>query len=264
MKLVRFAVKGQIHTGILEGNTVIEVQPPAGDWLDHSFAPTGRRFDLSAVTLKAPCEPSKVVCVGLNYRCHAEEVKLELPRKPILFLKPSTAVIGPEEPIIYPAVSRRVDYESELGVVIGRRASRVRAAEALQYVFGYTCANDVTARDKQPKAGQWTYAKGFDSFCPLGPYIETGIDDPENLSIEGYLNGRLVQAGHTSGHIFPVAELIAFISGCMTLLPGDVIMTGTPRGIGPLQPGDRFAVVIEGIGRLENPCIAQADGGNGP
>jgi|LFRM01.1.fsa_nt_gb 2-keto-4-pentenoate hydratase/2-oxohepta-3-ene-1,7-dioic acid hydratase in catechol pathway len=264
MKLVRFAVKGQIHTGILEGNTVIEVQPPAGDWLDHSFAPTGRRFDLSAVTLKAPCEPSKVVCVGLNYRCHAEEVKLELPRKPILFLKPSTAVIGPEEPIIYPAVSRRVDYESELGVVIGRRASRVRAAEALQYVFGYTCANDVTARDKQPKAGQWTYAKGFDSFCPLGPCIETGIDDPENLSIEGYLNGRLVQAGHTSGHIFPVAELIAFISGCMTLLPGDVIMTGTPRGIGPLQPGDRFAVVIEGIGRLENPCIAQADGGNGP
>jgi 2-keto-4-pentenoate hydratase/2-oxohepta-3-ene-1,7-dioic acid hydratase in catechol pathway len=170
-------------------------------------------------------------------------------------MKPSTAVIGPEESIHYPTQSNRVDYEAELAVVIGRSAYRVEADEALDYVFGYTCANDVTARDKQPAKGQWTYAKGFDTFCPLGPVIETAIDDPESLILKGYLNGDLVQETSTGDHVFTVARIIEFVSGCMTLLPGDVIMTGTPSGIGPLNPGDQFTVEIDKVGSLNNRVI---------
>ncbi|MDY6826111.1 MAG: fumarylacetoacetate hydrolase family protein [Bacillota bacterium] len=253
MKLIRFKAENKICNGRLEGDTVIELTSGEGEGLFALNRETGRRLSPENVELLAPCAPSKVVCLGLNYRSHAEEVKLELPRKPMIFLKPSTAVIGPEEAIIYPPQSRRLDYEAELGVVVGRKAYHLNRSEALDYVIGYTCANDVTARDKQPARGQWTYAKGFDTFCPLGPVIETDIDNPELLKLQGLLNGRVVQDVSTADHIFPVSEIIEFITGCMTLLPGDVILTGTPAGIGAMEPGDRFEVVIDRIGRLANP-----------
>lgn len=252
MKLVRFIADQKIHYGILEKEQVKVVQEPGTDWCGFPLTETGSVYELEAVKLLAPCLPSKVICLGLNYRRHAEEMKQELPKKPIIFMKPSTSVIGPGEAVIYPDQSKRVDYEAELGVVIGRRAYRVKREKALDYVFGYTCANDVTARDKQPAQGQWTYAKGFDTFCPLGPVIETAVTDPENLTLKGYLNGKLVQDTSTADHVFSVVEIIEFISGCMTLLPGDVIITGTPAGVGPLEPGDLFVVDIEGIGKLKN------------
>ncbi|MFO8192203.1 MAG: fumarylacetoacetate hydrolase family protein [Bacillota bacterium] len=253
MKLVRFKADNKICSGRLEGDTVIELTPGKGEGLFALNRETGRRLPLGDVKLLAPCAPSKVICLGLNYRSHAKEVKLELPCKPMIFLKPSTAVIGPEETIIYPPQSRRVDYEAELGVVVGRKAYRLNRSKALDCVIGFTCANDVTARDKQPAQGQWTYAKGFDTFCPLGPVIETDIDNPESLKLQGLLNGRVVQEISTADHVFPVREIIEFITGCMTLLPGDVILTGTPAGIGAMEPGDRFEVVIDKIGRLANP-----------
>lgn len=252
MKLVRFMVEKSIKYGLAESGGYKEVKLPVSDWSGAPLTFTGRYFDPSQVQILSPCAPSKVVCLGLNYRNHAKEVKLALPKKPIIFLKPSTAVIGTGAPIIYPPQSKRVDYEAELGVVMGRKAFRVSEDSALDYVFGYTCANDVTARDKQPAHGQWTYAKGFDTFCPLGPVIKTGIDNPENLRLKGYLNEELVQETSTADHLFSVAQIIAFVSGCMTLLPGDVILTGTPAGIGPLAPGDRYRVEIEEIGVLEN------------
>ncbi len=255
MKLVRYLINQVIHYGKIEGERIVELSETGENWCSGQFIETGREFEFAGIRLLSPSLPSKVVCLGLNYRSHAEEMKLVLPDAPILFLKPSTSVIGPGETIIYPPQSRRVDYEAELGVVIGRPAYRVSRTEALKYVIGYTCANDITARDKQPADGQWTYAKGFDTFCPLGPVIETEIQDPENLHIQGFLNGRLVQDTSTADHYFSVAEIIEYVSGCMTLLPGDVIMTGTPSGIGPLAPGDSFEVVIEGIGTLQNKIV---------
>lgn len=253
MKLIRFVIPNSYHAyGKLEGDRVYEFSEPGNDWCGEGFKESGRCFELSTVRLLAPCLPSKVICLGLNYRSHAEEMKFELPKKPIIFLKPSTSVIGSGETIVYPSLSRQVDYEAELGVVMGRRTHRVNRMEALEYVFGYTCANDVTARDKQPKDGQWTYAKGFDTFCPLGPVIETAIDDPEELLLQGFRNGELVQKSSTADHYFPVAEIIEFVSACMTLLPGDVILTGTPSGIGELKPGDKFTVTIDEIGSLHN------------
>ncbi len=252
MKLVRFMDHQAVRYGKLKNDIVVEVNEPGPDWCSEQFRETGRSFGLAEIRLLSPCLPSKIICLGLNYRSHAEEMKYALPKKPIIFMKPSTSVIGTGEAIVYPPQSRRVDYEAELGVVIGRRTYRVGNSEALDYVFGYTCANDVTARDKQPKEGQWTYAKGFDTFCPLGPVIETEIGNPEALKVRGYLNDRLVQEAPTSDHYFTVADIIEYVAGCMTLLPGDVIMTGTPAGIGPLLPGDRFEVLIEGIGSLYN------------
>lgn len=252
MKLVRFAVDNTISYGELIDDLILELSEPGSDWIADGFIQTGRKYKASEVELLAPCQPSKVICLGLNYRSHAEEMNFELPKKPIIFMKPSTSVTGTNGEILYPGQSKRVDYESELGVVIGRKAYRVASESALNYVFGYTCANDVTARDKQPKDGQWTYAKSFDTFCPLGPAIETAIKNPEGLIVQGYLNNVLVQEAPTSDHYFTAAEIIEFVSGCMTLLPGDVILTGTPSGIGSLKPGDQFEVYIEGIGSLKN------------
>lgn len=242
-----------IGYGKLENDLIFELNEPGFDWCSSTLKETGRSFNANKIRLLAPCIPSKAICLGLNYRSHAEEMGHPLPDFPILFMKPSTAVIGTGEPIIYPPQSKRVDYEAELAVVIGRKAYRVSRDNALEYVFGYTCANDVTARDKQPADGQWTYAKSFDTFCPLGPVIETSIDNPEELEIQGFLNDKLVQQSSTRDHHFSVSEIIEFVSNCMTLLPGDVIMTGTPSGIGPLHPGDHFKVTIEGIGTLVNP-----------
>ena len=223
------------------------------DWVSQMGDKENNRMPLSSSQLLPPItQPGKLLCIGLNYEDHARETGKPIPKEPIIFGKYSNALIGNEQPIRIPDVTRKVDYEAELGVVIGRHTYRVGNSEALDYVFGYTCANDVTARDKQPKEGQWTYAKGFDTFCPLGPVIETEIGNPEALKVRGYLNDRLVQEAPTSDHYFTVADIIEYVAGCMTLLPGDVIMTGTPAGIGPLLPGDRFEVLIEGIGSLYN------------
>ena len=199
-----------------------------------------------------PSSPGKVVAIGLNYRDHAAEVGKPLPEEPLLFLKPSTSVVAHGEPVVYPpAMTSRVDYEAQLGVVIGSRCKGVSPEQALACVLGYTCANDVTARDLQNKDGQWTRAKSFDTFCPLGPYVVCGID-PSDLEIKMLLNGETVQSSRTSNLIFPVPVLVSHISQVMTLEPGDVIITGTPSGIAPVKKGDVMRVEIEGLGALEN------------
>jgi 2-keto-4-pentenoate hydratase/2-oxohepta-3-ene-1,7-dioic acid hydratase in catechol pathway len=209
---------------------------------------TGRR-------LLPPVSPSKIVCVGLNYRDHAAEQNKPIPPEPLLFIKPSTAVIGPGEPIVLPEGVGRVDHEAELGVVIGRRATRVSEREALDYVLGVTCVNDVTARGLQNKGAGYTRAKGFDTFAPIGPCVVAGLDiaSPEGLSVEGRVNGLLRQSSSTRELIFPIATLISYISHNMTLLPGDIVSTGTPSGIGPLEPGDVVTVTVAGVCELSNP-----------
>jgi 2-keto-4-pentenoate hydratase/2-oxohepta-3-ene-1,7-dioic acid hydratase in catechol pathway len=203
-------------------------------------------------TLLAPCAPSKIVCLGVNYRAHATEFGHELPASPLIFLKPPSAVIGPDEAIIYPPQwTQRVDYEAEMAVVIGQRAARVAEGTALDYVFGYTCLNDVTARDLQRSDGQWTRGKSFDTFCPVGPVIVCGLD-PGALRVAGYVNGDVRQDASTADLIFGVPEIVSFVSHVMTLEPGDVIATGTPSGVGPLAPGDTVEIEVEGIGRLRN------------
>ena len=203
-------------------------------------------------TVLAPVTPTKIVCIGLNYKDHAAEQGKPLPAEPLIFLKPSSAIVAPGEPIVIPEGVGRVDYESEMALVIGRRATRVAETDALAHVFGLTCMNDVTARDLQKKDGRYTRAKGFDTFAPLGPCIATGLD-PDDLEVAGLLNGQVRQQSRTRELIFPVATLIAYISRIMTLLPGDVVSTGTPAGIGPLQAGDEIVVRVEGIGELRSP-----------
>ncbi len=199
-----------------------------------------------------PCSPSKVVAVGLNYRDHAEEVGKPLPEEPLLFLKPSTSVVAHLDPVVYPPVmTRRVDYEAELAIVIGKRCKGVPPERALDFVLGFTCANDVTARDLQGRDGQWTRAKSFDTFCPLGPFLVCGVD-PSDLEVKMLVNDRVVQRSRTSNLIFPVPVLVSHISHVATLLPGDVIITGTPSGIGPVSRGDVMRVEIEELGALEN------------
>ena len=200
--------------------------------------------------------PTKIVGVGLNYRAHAAEMGKPLPDEPLLFLKPPSALIGPDEPIVRPPGYARVDYEGELGVVIGRRARRVAREQALDHVAGYTCVNDVTVRDLQKKDVQYTRAKGFDGFCPVGPRVVAGLD-PGRLRIETRVNGQTRQSSSTSDLIFSVPELVAFISGVMTLEEGDIISTGTPPGVGNLEPGDLIEIEIEGIGILRNPVIGE-------
>ena len=211
----------------------------------------GAEIPASGFRLLSPVEPSKIVAVGLNYRDHAAEVKKPLPKEPMIFLKPSTAVIGPDGQIIIPPGVGRVDYEAEVGVVIGKRAYRVAAGAAREYILGLTCVNDVTARDLQDRDIQFTRCKGFDTFAPLGPCIAVGLD-ASALDVEGWVNGVRKQASNTRELIFGVEELVAFVSSVMTLLPGDVISTGTPSGIGPVAPGDRVVVKVEGVGELAN------------
>lgn len=199
--------------------------------------------------------PSKVVAVGLNYRDHARELKMDIPGYPLIFMKPSTSVIGDGDPIVFPVQTQELHYEGELGIVIGKRARNVPAGKALDFIAGYTCANDVTARDLQRLDGQWTRAKSFDTFCPLGPRIVSDMH-PTALEIMTRVNGEVKQRSTTANMIFDVYDLVSFISGIMTLLPGDVIITGTPPGVGPLLPGDTVEVEIEGIGTLTNTVTA--------
>jgi 2-keto-4-pentenoate hydratase/2-oxohepta-3-ene-1,7-dioic acid hydratase in catechol pathway len=252
MRIVRYSHDGQLSFGVLEGETIAAITP-------HPFAPfeySGERLAPDEVRLLAPVLPTKVVAVGKNYADHAKEMGDDVPEEPIIFLKPSTSVVGPDDPIIYPAGVDRVDFEGELAVIVGKMARRLDEATALQVVLGFTCANDVTARNLQASDGQWTRAKGFDTFCPLGPWIETDLDSSD-LAVRTLVNDEQRQSSRTSMLVTSVARLLTFISEVMTLLPGDVILTGTPAGIGPLTPGDRVAVEIEGIGVLTNHVIAE-------
>jgi 2-keto-4-pentenoate hydratase/2-oxohepta-3-ene-1,7-dioic acid hydratase in catechol pathway len=217
---------------------------------------TGQRWALSDIRLLSPILPSKVIGVGRNYAAHAAELGNEVPTEPLLFLKPSTTVIGPGDAIRLPVQSSQVEHEAELAVVINARGAReVSRERALDSVFGYTIANDVTARDLQKKDPQWTRAKGFDSFAPLGPWIDTAVD-PSDLRVTAEVDGELRQDGRTSQFVFDVATLVSYISHVMTLLPGDVILTGTPAGVGPLAPGQSVTVTVEGLGSLTNPVVA--------
>jgi 2-keto-4-pentenoate hydratase/2-oxohepta-3-ene-1,7-dioic acid hydratase in catechol pathway len=258
MRLVRFEQMGRTAYGILEGEKISVLWgPPYDGGLANT---TGEVVSLPGVLLLAPCEPSKIVALGLNYRDHAAEFGNPVPDEPLIFMKPSTAVIGPDAAIVYPAMSRRVDYEAELAVVMGRSARHVPENQALEYVLGYTCFNDVTARDLQKKDGQFTRAKSFDTFAAMGPWIETEIGDPDHLTVEAFLQGERKQHSNTNNLVFGVATLIAFISRIMTLLPGDVIATGTPSGIGPMQPGDVVEIRVEKIGTLRNQVVAERVG----
>jgi len=226
-------------------------------WLEgHLFGDyhTGMLIEDVPMKFTAPVMPSKIIAIGLNYKDHAAEMNKKLPAEPLVFSKPPTAVIGPDEPIRIPAWAGRVDHESEMAVVIGKRAYNVKADRAMDYVLGITCLNDVTARDLQNKDVQYTRAKGFDTFAPMGPCIAIGLD-PSNLAIEGWVNGEKRQSSNTDQLIFPVPELIEFVTRFCTLEPGDIITTGTPSGVGPLKPGDRMMVKIAGVGALSNPCV---------
>ena len=241
--------------GLIEGEKVIEIAGvPWGQWTR-----TARSARLADVRLLAPVDPSKIVCVGRNYAAHAAELGNELPKEPLIFLKPSTAIVGPEEPVVLTRFSQRVEHEGELALVIGRRCSHLRDSDdALSFVLGYTCLNDVTARDLQKDDVQFTRGKGFDTFCPVGPHIETELD-PASVLVETRVNGALRQSGNTSLMIYPVAFLVRWISRMMTLLPGDVIATGTPAGVGPLVSGDTAEVSVSGIGVLRNPVHPPQD-----
>ena len=249
MKFLRFKNKdGKTCTGVLEDSNVYEIE---GDIFQECKV-TKNKHPLSEIRFLPPCSPTKIVAVGLNYRDHAAEMKKPIPEEPLLFMKPSTSVIGHEDKIIYPKhMSSRIDYEGELAVVIGKIARWVEENEAFDYVFGYTCINDITARDLQIKDVQYTRAKGFDTFAPVGPVIETELD-PSDLEISTFLNGERRQHSRTSELIFNVPRLIIFISRVMTLLPGDIIATGTPSGIGSIKIGDKVEVKVEGIGILRN------------
>jgi 2-keto-4-pentenoate hydratase/2-oxohepta-3-ene-1,7-dioic acid hydratase in catechol pathway len=251
MKIVRYQENSLIKWGVIEGDLIHEMDEDSSG----HFHLSSQEKKIEELKLLSPCVPSKIVAVGVNYRDHAEEMKSKLPEEPLLFIKPSTSVIGPGDGIVYPKMSGQVDYEAELGVVIRKVAKGVPVEEAAEYILGYTCFNDVTARDLQSKDNQWTRAKGFDTFAPMGPWIVTNLD-PNHLEISSYLNGEMRQHSNTKNLIFGPYQLVSFISHVMTLLPGDVIATGTPSGIGPMAIGDKIEVIIEGIGTLSNTVVA--------
>jgi 2-keto-4-pentenoate hydratase/2-oxohepta-3-ene-1,7-dioic acid hydratase in catechol pathway len=253
MRFVRFqagskpAQFGWLHeeaVGVVEGS-------PFGE-----FRRLETEYSLDSVRLLAPVQPTKILCIGRNYVAHAREHNSEVPEVPLLFLKPPSAVIGIGDAILMPPQSQQVEHEAELVVVIGRTGRWITPEDALDHVLGYTIGNDVTARDLQRRDGQWTRAKGFDTFCPLGPWIETDFD-PSDAVIACHVNNEMRQMGSTRDMVFSVRQLIAFASSVMTLEPGDVLMTGTPSGVSPLKPGDVVEVTIEGLGKLSNPVIQE-------
>jgi 2-keto-4-pentenoate hydratase/2-oxohepta-3-ene-1,7-dioic acid hydratase in catechol pathway len=269
VRIARFAHGGDVGYGIVEdvqqdgaagtltgadadGLAVAELLGHPFGIGDEAIRLTGSRYPLADVRLLAPVLPSKVVAIGKNYADHAREMGGEPPDDPVIFLKPSTAVVGQRDPIVYPTeLSERVDFEGELAVVIGRLCRHVPPERVGEVIFGYTCANDVTARDLQARDGQWARAKGFDTFCPLGPWIETDID-PADLELTTIVNGEIRQNSRTSLLLHNVTALISYVTAVMTLLPGDVLLTGTPAGVGSVKEGDEVSVTIEGIGTLTN------------
>jgi 2-keto-4-pentenoate hydratase/2-oxohepta-3-ene-1,7-dioic acid hydratase in catechol pathway len=253
MRIVRFALNERTEYGILRGEQIFRLEGSPYE----SLTETGEVLALGAVNLLAPCKPSKIIALALNYLHHAAEFGRPVPEEPLIFMKPSTSVIGPDAPIVYPRMSRRVDYEAELAVVMAQTTRHVSEDQALAYILGYTCFNDVTARDLQKKDSLFTRAKGFDTFAAMGPWIETDIGDPDQVMVEAFLNGERRQQASTDTMVFGVRRLISFISQVMTLLPGDVIATGTPAGVGPMRPGDLVEVRVEGIGALRNTVVAE-------
>lgn len=257
-RFVRCLVDGEPAYGVIEDTEVALIEP-------HPFTtyrPTGRRLPVEGLRLLAPVIPSKIVAVGRNYADHAAELGNDVPSEPLLFLKPSTAVIGPGDPIRMPTdLSDEVSYEGEIAVVIGALVSRVTPEVAAKAVLGITCANDVTLRDVQRREQQWARAKGFDGSCPLGPAIATGLDLAD-IRVRTYVDGELRQDGHTSQMVFDIPRIVSEISQAMTLLPGDVVLTGSPAGVAPMHPGERVRVEIDGVGSLENPVVDRdAEGG---
>lgn len=243
MKIVRFDRDGRGTWGIVEGSTVRV--------MGAGFQPSDETLPLAEISLLPPCVPTKAVCVGLNYREHAAELSMDVPVEPVLFMKPPSSLCSPGSVIRYPAQTNNLHHEAELAVVIGTQAKDVPESEAHKHILGYTCANDVTARDIQARDGQWTRAKSFDTFLPLGPCIETEFD-PSDAVISLRVNGETRQHSTTADLIFAIPYLVSFVSQVMTLIPGDVILTGTPSGVGPMEKGDRVEVDIQGIGVLEN------------
>ena len=250
MQIVRFRAAGKTRYGALEGPVVVEYS--GTPW--SVFTRGRRRYALKQVVLLAPTLPSKIVAVGLNYRDHAAEMGAPIPDEPRIFLKPPSAIIGPDDPIVLPPQSARVEHEAELAVVIKKRCRNVPVERVRDYVLGYTCLNDVTARDLQARDRGPTRAKAFDTFCPLGPCIATDIE-PNAVKVEAFVNGIVRQSGSTKDFVFPMEDVVARVAAIMTLLPGDVIATGTPAGVGPLTAGDRVEIRIDGVGALKNPVV---------
>jgi len=255
MRLCRLVADGRPRWGSTEGDEVRLFD--AAPWV--GGRPDGTALPFASAALLPPCEPTKVVCVGLNYRAHAAEMGKELPAEPLIFLKAPSALLAPGGEVVLPRQSQRIEHEGELALVIGRRARHVPVSRALDHVLGYSCADDVTARDIQRREKVYARAKGFDTFCPVGPWLETDVPDPQGLALALRVNGEVRQRGSTGDMIFTVAELTAFISSVMTLEPGDLILTGTPPGVGPLGPGDTVEVEIAGIGTLRHGVASPSD-----
>lgn len=250
MRLARFLYNNKEYWGIVQSGCLCVLKTPPFKRIIR----TKRIIPLEAVKLLAPSIPSKIILVGLNYIEHAKELNMPLPQEPVIFLKPPSSLIAHEDKIIYPKNATRVDYEAELALVIKKEARNIKEKEVKDHILGFTCLNDVTERNLQKKDIQWTRAKSFDTFCPCGPWLETNLDY-SCLNIKSYLNFKLKQSSSTKNLIFSVERLVSFISNIMTLLPGDIISTGTPAGIGPMLPGDTVKVEIEGIGCLENKVV---------
>ena len=248
MRVARIAKHGKTAWArLLEGDRARLLS--AAPWEPGAADVEGGDLSWEPGDLRAPVAPSKIVCIGRNYAAHAKELGNEVPKEPLMFWKPPSSIIGPGESVVLRAESEQVEHEGELGVVIGKRCSRVTREDALSFVYGFTCINDVTARDLQKKDGQWTRAKGFDTFCPVGPWIETELDT-KDLSVKCLVDGAVRQDGRTSQMMFDVPTLVSYVSRAFTLEPGDLIATGTPEGVGPLAAGNRVTVAIEGIGEL--------------
>jgi len=255
MRYVRYRTGGQVRWGQLEGETIHEL-----DADDVMSAPrrTGASHELSEVSLLAPAEPTKIICLGMNYASHAREIGLPIPDDPAMFMKPVSSLAGPGEPIACPARSQQVEHEAELAFVMRRRVFRAGREESLAAVWGYTCANDVTARDIQRIGGNYlnvVWSKAYPAFCPIGPWIVVDEIDPDNVEVSCLVNGQVRQRERTSDFIFDVATQIAWISQIMPLEPGDLVLTGTPKGVGRLSPGDSVTIAISGIGELTNPVV---------
>ncbi|MEE8407879.1 MAG: fumarylacetoacetate hydrolase family protein [Acidimicrobiia bacterium] len=253
MKIVRMKAGDDIAYGVADAEGVVVYKgSPFVAW-----EPTETVVPWPSVSLLSPVIPTKVLCVGKNYEDHVDEMDGEIPEEPLIFMKPATSVIGQNAAVVHPRMSKEVHHEAELAVVISRPARNIEAEDAYRYIFGYTAANDVTARDLQAKDAQWTRAKGFDTFCPLGPAIETELDPLERLAVICRVNGEVRQAGFTSDMVFGVADILEYITAFMTLLPGDVVLTGTPSGVSKVEPGDVMEVEIDGIGTLTNRVVSQ-------
>lgn len=254
MRIARFTISDQIAYGVVDGDEEDAASLTLNAIDGHPFAPferTSARFALPDVRLLPPVLPNKLIGIGKNYPDHAREMGGEAPATPVMFLKPSTSVIGPGESVVLPPQSQQVEFEGEIAVVIGRLAKDVPPERVADVVLGYSCANDVTARDLQHNDGQWTRAKGFDTFCPLGPWIATEVD-PTALAVQTEVNGQTRQSAPASAMVHSITDLVVFVSSVMTLIPGDVILTGTPAGVGPLADGDRVSVSVSGVGRLDH------------